>query len=466
MLDVLAGLVGELRRRGLAVSATEHIDAVRTLTEVDLVDRDALRCALALSLAKSADHLEVFERAFDMYFTPSAAGQVGETPEMSAEVTPRSAAAATLPDPMSREDLGRALEEVLRDDDAATLAVVVREALSRYVAIGSGRAPGVSYCLYQTLRGLELEARVDRVIAEHQKQMGERDALWRGVFAEEVRSRAQRVRSALDVSIRKLLAARKGAQEAARQDRVVLPQDIEIMHASSQELASLEKALRPLGRKLAARLARRRRRRLRGPLDFRATVRRSLSFGGVPLEPRFRRPSPAKPEIMVIADVSGSVASFARFTLHLVYAIAEQFAKVRSFVFVDDLDEVTATLQGAADPWALASEIGTQARVLGVHGHSDYGRALSSFWARFGDQITSRTSVLILGDGRANYHDPRPEVLAGLASKARHLYWLNPEPKEHWGSGDSVIHLYGPHCDSVVECRTLRQVERFVGRLP
>ena len=105
-------------------------------------------------------------------------------------------------------------------------------------------------------------------------------------------------------------------------------------------------AIQPLTRKLAVRLARKRRHGRRGPLDFRSTVRHSLSTGGVPLDPRFRYPRPAKPEIMVIADISGSVASFARFTLHLVYAISSQFSKVRSFVFIDGIDEVTQLLRG------------------------------------------------------------------------------------------------------------------------
>ena len=188
-------------------------------------------------------------------------------------------------------------------------------------------------------------------------------------------------------------------------------------------------------RKLAVRLARKRRHRRRGPLDFRATVRRSLSTGGVPLEPRFRHPRPAKPEIFVVADISGSVASFARFTLLLVHAISTQFSKVRSFVFVDGIDEVTRFFEHAEDPSAAVQRITTEADVVWVDGHSDYGHALTVFNERWGDDVSSRTSLLLLGDARNNYHAAESWVLEQLSHQARHVYWLNPEPPRVLGLG-------------------------------
>jgi uncharacterized protein len=257
----------------------------------------------------------------------------------------------------------------------------------------------------------------------------------------------------------------RGAEALAKSVRKPLPEDIDVMHATRQELEALHRALHPLSRKLAVRLTRKRRHGRQGRLDFRATMRRSLSYGGVPVEPRFRHPRPAKPEIFVIADVSGSVASFARFTLHLVYAISSQFSKVRSFVFVDGIDEVTRFFEGVDDPTTAVHRINTEADVVWVDGHSDYGHALSTFHARWGDDINPRTSVLMLGDARNNYHASESWVLEDLQRKARHLYWLNPEPRDYWGSGDSIVDEYSVHCDAVVECRTLRQLEKVVGEL-
>jgi uncharacterized protein with von Willebrand factor type A (vWA) domain len=168
---------------------------------------------------------------------------------------------------------------------------------------------------------------------------------------------------------------------------------------------------------------------------------------------------------MVIADISGSVASFARFTLHLVYAISSQFSKVRAFVFVDGLDEVTRFFEGVDDPALAVHRINTEADVIWIDGHSDYGHALRVFNERYGDSVTSRTSVLLLGDARNNYHASEAWVLGELQRQARHVYWLNPEPRDYWGSGDSIVDEYAVHCDQVVEVRTLRQLERFVGEL-
>src|SRR5437763_412266 len=172
--------------------------------------------------------------------------------------------------------------------------------------------------------------------------------------------------------------------------RAKLPEDVEFMHASRDEMAALQRAIGPLARALAARLAMRRRRHHRGQLDFRATVRRSLSYGGVPAEPRFRRPHPSKPEIMVIADISGSVASFARFTLQLVHALASQFSRVRSFVFIDGIDEVTRFFEAPGDLADAVRRINTEADVVWVDGHSDYGHAFEVFHGRFGGEVTPK----------------------------------------------------------------------------
>jgi uncharacterized protein with von Willebrand factor type A (vWA) domain len=223
--------------------------------------------------------------------------------------------------------------------------------------------------------------------------------------------------------------------------------------------------IQPLTRKLAVRLARKRRHGRRGPLDFRSTMRHSLSTGGVPMDPKFRFPRPSKPEIFVVADISGSVAAFARFTLQLVHAISSQFSKVRSFVFVDGIDEVTRFFEGAEDVMVAIHKVNTEADVVWVDGHSDYGHALSVFWERWGEEVTPRTSVLLLGDARNNYHASESWVLHELSHRARRVSWLNPEPRAYWDTGDSIVGEYAAYCDEVVECRNLRQLERFVSEL-
>ena len=244
--------------------------------------------------------------------------------------------------------------------------------------------------------------------------------------------------------------ADRGVEAMAKTLRKPLPEDVDFMHASRDEMQALRKALQPLTRKLAARLARKRRHGRKGPLDFRSTMRHSLSYGGVPADPKFKYPRPSKPELMVVADISGSVAAFARFTLHLVYAIQGQFSKVRSFVFIDGIDEVTEYFRGVEDITDAVHRVNTEADVVWVDGHSDYGHAFEVFYERYGRDIGPKTTVLLLGDARNNYHAAQSWVVKEIRQKARHVYWLNPEPRSYWNTGDSIVGEYGIHTDGVV----------------
>ncbi len=483
MEDLLAGFVTELRQSGLPVSLTEHVDAAEALHHTPLEDRQALKYALGATLVKSSAHWRAFETAFEIYFAPRLAPGEGTAAGGSADAGDAASQAAGSRSPagqgpgsgrgtggglsLSAAELADLVYRALQTGDPGTQALVARQAVDRYAGMEPGRPVGGPYFLYRTRRNLDRDAVLGRLVDEARAEAGEpgHTALEERLVADEYRARIEKLRKAIETEIRRRLVADRGAAELARSIRRPLPEDVDVMHASREELTALRLALHPLSRKLAVRLARKRRHRRRGPLDFRATMRRSLSTGGVPVEPRFRHPRPAKPEIFVIADISGSVASFARFTLLLVHAISSQFSKVRSFVFVDGIDEVTRFFEGAGDPSAAVQRINTEADVVWVDGHSDYGHALSVFNDRWGDEVTSRASVLVLGDARNNYHASEAWVLEQLARQARHLYWLNPEPRAYWGSGDSIIDDYAVHCEAVVECRTLRQLERFVGDL-
>jgi uncharacterized protein with von Willebrand factor type A (vWA) domain len=185
----------------------------------------------------------------------------------------------------------------------------------------------------------------------------------------------------------------------------------------------------------------------------------------VPVRPVFRKPHPAKPELFVLADISGSVATFAAFTLQLMYALRSQFSRVRSFVFVDGVDEVTDVLQRAPDVVEAARHINATGSGVWLDGRSDYGRALESFRQQWGEQVRRRTTVIVLGDARTNYHDPCVAALKAVGERAGHVFWLNPEPRSAWNSGDSVIARYQPYCDAVHECRSIRQLRAFVEQL-
>jgi uncharacterized protein with von Willebrand factor type A (vWA) domain len=477
MLDILNAFIVELRQAGLPISLTEHLDAAAAISHINLAERQDFKDALAATLVKSEDHSAAFDIAFEVYFAnrsldSSIDNDIEEAqgdgttppPDQTGLRGPGNSKGAGGGSAISAEELAKMVENAIRNNDQELRSQVARTAVSRFAGMEPGRPVGGTYYLYRTLRNLDLESLLESLMEERNAQ-GSLTGLQERLARDELGARIEGLKKAIEAEIRRRLVEDRGAEALARSVRKPLPEDIDVMHATRDELGTLERALRPLSRKLAVRLTRKRRHGRKGPLDFRQTVRRSLSTGGVPIDPRYRHPRPAKPEIVVIADISGSVASFARFTLHLVYAISSQFSKVRAFVFVDGIDEVTHLFDHSDDPADAVHRINTEANVVWIDGHSDYGHALKTFDEKWGHEINSRTSVLILGDARNNYHASESWVVGDLQHRARHVYWLNPEPSTYWGSGDSIVGEYAPFCDRVVEVRTLRQLEQFVGEL-
>ena len=479
MLNVLGDFIGELRSAGIPVSMTEHVDAARAMEVIDLSDRSLVHDSLAATLVKDGDHIAAFDTAFEVYFSMRSwqhAEQFMGDDDLDDELAREGAAGATGPgqsrgegggasSSLSAQELADLLFRALRDGDREGLRRAANESVTRFAGMEPGRPVGGTYYLYRTLRNLDLDALEQRLTIGDAHPGDEQAHLAQRLAREEARARIDQLKQEIERVIRERLVEDRGSEALARSVRKPLPEDLDVMHANRDEMAQLERALRPLSRKLATRLARKRRKRRRGPVDLRHTVRRSLSTGGVPIDLRFKPPHPAKPEIFVIADISGSVASFARFTLHLVHAISSQFSKVRSFVFVDGLDEVTRLFDGVDDPAEAVAKINAEADVIAFDGHSDYGRALMTFHEKFAKDITKRSTVLILGDARNNYHQAHAEVVADLHYRAKSVYWLNPEPTAYWNSGDSIVNQYAPYCERVIECRTLRQLEAFVGEL-
>jgi uncharacterized protein with von Willebrand factor type A (vWA) domain len=233
---------------------------------------------------------------------------------------------------------------------------------------------------------------------------------------------------------------------------------------SEQDIADLRRAIRPLARKLATRVALKRKRSTRGQLDVRRTVRHALSTGGVAFDPAFRHRHPHRPELFVLCDVSSSVARFARFALMLTHALAMQFTRVRSFAFVDEIDEVTRFFEHEDFVTAI-DRMSSEANVVRHEGRSDYGAILKRFNEGVGRDVGPKTTLFILGDARNNYRLKETRSLRGLTERAHRSYWLNPEPRSDWDTGDSIASDYAPFVEEMVEVRNLRQLEDFIAKV-
>src|SRR5215213_3974308 len=476
MLNLLNGFVVVLRNACLPVTLTENLDAMEAVQHIPIDDREAFKYALGATLIKNNSHWRAFETVFEVYFSlrgPEyriAEGDGDALDELFREMQEqqgegRGAAGGSM-DSLTPEEIAQMLMQALLNGDQAMMRAMARQAVQRFAGMEPGRPVGGTYYLYRTLRNLDLDGMLGKLMEATREQVGgELTALEERLEHDEYDGRIEKFKKEIEAEIRRRLVADRGVDAMSKTLRKPLPEDVDFMHASRDEMAKLRRAIYPLTRKLAARLARKRRHGRKGPLDFRRTIRHSLSYGGVPAEPKFKNPRPHKPEIMVVADISGSVAAFARFTLHLVYAISSQFSKVRAFVFIDGLDEVTRYFENCEDIIEAIHRVNTEADVVWVDGHSDYGHAFEVFWERYGKEIGPRTTVMILGDARNNYHSSQAWIIKEIRRKARSVFWLNPEPKSYWDTGDSIVGEYGQHCNGTFECRNLRQLEGFVDNL-
>ncbi len=440
-----------LRGAGVPVSLAEDLDAIAAFSVLDWGDRDAIKQGYAATLLKRQSQRPTFETLFDLYFPRLVGDGVGTE------------AGGAAP---SAGDTGAALEEVrarladaLTTGDQDALRRLATEAVGRFGGM-RGRAPGLSsWSAYTTLQRVSPQTLVDQVVAA---------LLAEGRVDDEARRTADRRVGAfsalVDADARRRIAAEKGPDHVARVAVRPSLDRLDFTSARRADLVEMRREIYPLARRLATRMARERHARRRGPLDFRRTVRASVSTGGVPLTTYHRPKRPHRAELVVLCDVSGSVANFAQFTLMLVFALSEQFGRVRAFTFVDQVHEVTDVFRPGADPGDVLTELAARTSQAALWGRTNYGRAFTTFVDEYAGALGPKSSLLILGDARSNYSDLGVDVLRDLAGRARHAHWLNPEHPRHWDTGDSAASVYGSVVP-MVECRNLAQLSEFVHAL-
>ncbi|MFI7448878.1 VWA domain-containing protein [Nonomuraea sp. NPDC049714] len=451
LVDRHVGFVHALRAAGLPVSLAEGLDAARALRVIDLTERESLRAAYAATLVKRPSFRPGFDVLFDLWFPASTSGLYAIRPGGETEDRPDLAHA---PVPELRAYLARLLTGGT-DAEMREFARAMVERFGRQEA-GPGRQNWFSYSVLRALSPETLMAGILREVLAGQ----ERGGLAEKTARQRVTANTARLEEAVATDVRRRIAEDSGIERIARSAVRPPLEQLDFLRVTKADLARLRREVHPLARRLAARLTIKHRRGRRGRLDFRRTVRASLQSGGVPLTTHFRPPRPHKPELVILCDTSDSVSSFAHFTLLLTYALREQFTKVRAFGFVDRVDEITRFFVPGADVVDAMTRLANEADMVRF-GRTNYGHSLEGFAERYGDAIGPKTSLLILGDARSNYQPPALDVLRSLAGRARHAYWLNPEPRAQWDTGDSIATDY----DTVVpmyECRNVVQLTAFI----
>ena len=452
--------IGDLRRAEMRISPSEAIDALAASGEIGLEDRETFKAALASTLVKESRDFPTFDRLFDLYFLDLQALGAGLKKALGPE------------DPRIQEMLDRlAADEGLEMDEMTELMLRGQGSDMEMAIRQGGQTAGLERLMYFLQTGYfsrriydkfdweAIERDLSRIM-----QMLEAKGMDPGMLA--------RIRNYLDLRLeafKRMIRQhvereleRRAYRQGERLTREMLT-DKPLFALSPDEVAQMKAVVARLARKIKDALALRQRQEEKGRLDSRRTIRKSLQYGGVPMEVRFRRRHREKPKLITLCDVSDSVRNASRFMLQLVWSLQECFSRVRSYVFVSEIAEVTQAFNtytvDRAIEWALKSSS------VDYHCRSDFGYAFSRFCRTELESLDRKTTVLVLGDARNNYNDPQAWAIRQIRERVKGIIWLNPEGQWGWGIGDSVMPLYAPSCDIVKECRTVTQLVQVVDQL-
>ena len=443
----LLAFAEDLREEGMALGTSELLDAFAALEQVPWTDRADFKEALAATLAKSPEDRRTFELVFERFFFRAAEAEASRQ-EISEGEAGAGAGAGADGMEINLDTLRQQIAAALRDGSETALRDLARLAIA---AFGRGEGSGVLGVDVQRIR------RALGLRAEPQPELPQDDPRRDGVPREQLRRFEQHLRRELERDLIERTASLPPKRPLSELDRA-LPT------GPTQDLASVHRVVAQLKRRLATQGHELKGRKRHAHVDVRRTMRASLQTGGVPIELKYRPRRPRRPEIFVLCDVSTSVTSASTFFLSVLHALHDSFRKLRSFVFIERISEVTEVFERERDFRAASEAVSRDAGVADVSGYTDYGRVWTEFLALIADELHPRATVIVLGDARTNGRPPRDDVFAAITARAGRTFWLNPEPRLYWNYGDSVIAAYAEHCQAF-ECWRTDQLEEFVKAL-
>jgi uncharacterized protein with von Willebrand factor type A (vWA) domain len=439
MAPRLLEFADELRNEGVAVGTSELLDAFQALDSVSWTSREDFREALAATLAKSQEDRHVLDVLFDRFFFRTVEREALE--QGLAEERFQGG------DQLDLEALRERIREAIRAGSDGEMRDLARLAIAAFGRQGEGSG----------VIGVDVQ-RIRRTLGLKGEKQGAEPAGGRdpdSVPRDRLQEFERHVRRELERQMIERTQALPPAKPLRELDRA-LPSN------PAQDLSQVHRTVAQLKKRLASHGREHRGRRRSWQVDVRRTMRASLQTGGVPLDLKYRPRRPRRPELYVLCDVSTSVTSASVFFLSVLHALHDQFRKLRSFVFVERISEVTDVFERERSFAAVSRRIATDAGVADVSGYTDYGRVWLEFLDKVVDDLDPRSTVIVLGDARTNGREPHAQVFGHVAERAGRTFWINPEPRLYWNYGDSVMSAYEPFCDGVFECWTTKQLESFV----
>ena len=460
MEERILEFIGDLRRAELRISTAEALDALAASAEVGLTDRETFKATLASTLVKEARDEDTFNRIFNLYFLDLEALGEGLKKALGPE------------DPKLQDQLDRLIDEENLDLDELTELLMRGQGSEMEMAIRSGsQNAGLERLMYFLQVGFfsrrisdqfdwsAIERDIEKIM--HALEAHGLDPGLLARIRNYLELRLEAFRRMIRQHVQRELE-RRAYRAGERLTREVLA-DKPLFALTPDEVAQMKNVVAKLARRIKDALALRQRQEQKGRIDTRRTTRKSLSYGGIPMEIFLRRRHREKPKLVTICDVSDSVRNASRFMLQLVWSLQECFSRVRSYVFVSEIAEVTQAF--STYPVERAIEWALKGAPVDYHCRSDFGYAFNRFATTELESLDRKTTILLLGDARNNYNDPQAWALRQIRERVKGIIWLNPEGQWGWGIGDSVMPLYTPACDIVRECRTIGQLGEVVDNL-
>src|SRR3954471_10109358 len=436
MSSRLLEFADELRTEGVAVGTSELLDAFEALDAVSWTSQEDFREALAATLAKSQEDRHVLDVLFDRFFFRAVEREALE--QGLAEERFHGG------DQLALDALRERIRDAIRAGSDGEMRDLARLAIAAFGRQGEGSG----------VIGVDVQ-RIRRTLGLKGEKAGAQLPDPDSVPRERLQQFERHVR-------RELERALIDRTEALAPPKPLRELDRALPSSPAQDLGAVHRVVAQLKRRLATQGSEQRGRRRSSVVDVRRTMRASLETGGVPLNLKYRPKRPRRPELYVLCDVSTSVTSASVFFLSVLHALHDQFRKLRSFVFVERISEVTDVFERERSFAVVSRKIATDAGVADVSGYTDYGRVWLEFLDKVVDDLDPRSTVIVLGDARTNGREPHAQVFGHVAERAGRTFWINPEPRLYWNYGDSVMSAYEPFCDGVFECWTTKQLEAFV----
>jgi len=459
-----------LRKSGVRVSVSEAIDAFTAVDELSFADRDLFKIALRASMIKRGDEIPTYDELFDLFWSGfydnlreafgDMAGEMGEAGVDLEELMRQLAEMLGQMDgDMDLSDLAKAL----LTQDLAQLENLIRQAAEQAGTERIENMLQVGFFSRRTMEGLGSEGAGEELedLAQRLEAAGfspEQIEQLRNLIGKLMETLRKVVRNFTE---RELQTQNHDYMEKFRREMLT---EKSFYHLTEEEIARMREVVTRLAQRIKNVLSIRRKRLKRGKLDLHQTLRRNMARGGIPFEVIFKQRRKDRPKLLILCDVSSSVANVSRFMLQFMYSLQEAFTKMQSYVFVSELGDVTPVFKDKDVNTAIEKAL-DGGDVINVYTRSNFGFAFHEFWKNHLSAVDNRTTVLILGDARNNYNDPKAWCLRDIHNKAKNVVWLNPESPSAWGFGDSVMDRYLPYCDVVEECRNLRQLAKVVDQI-